>query len=69
MNFYALENVVVKRVLFDTPGPATVVASGVEYLREGLSHTTIILKEVILCVGVFQSPQILELLGIGDLID
>lgn len=42
------------------------MATGVQYHKNGYSHSVRANKEVILCAGVFQSPQILELSGIGD---
>ncbi|KAJ7468271.1 alcohol oxidase [Mycena galericulata] len=55
------------RILF---GPANrsgaVVATGVEYSKDGKMHTVSAHKEVLLCAGTFQTPQLLELSGIGD---
>ncbi len=51
----------VSRVLFE--GTA---ASGAEYLKEGRRHVASASREVILCAGAIQSPQVLELSGIGD---
>lgn len=41
------------------------VAKGVEFVFEGMHETVYAKKEVILCGGVINSPQILELSGIG----
>lgn len=41
------------------------VAKGVEVLHEGTKHQVFAKKEVILSCGVVQSPQLLELSGIG----
>ncbi len=40
-------------------------ASGVRYYRDNAWHEVACSREVILCAGVFQSPQILMLSGIG----
>jgi choline dehydrogenase-like flavoprotein len=42
------------------------VAKGVAFLHNGTKHTVNVKKEVILSCGVVQSPQLLELSGIGD---
>lgn len=39
---------------------------GVEVLRDGRSRTLRAAREVIVCAGAVQSPQLLELSGIGD---
>lgn len=41
-------------------------ASGVEWLRSGKTSRAQAAREVILCAGAIQSPQILQLSGIGD---
>ena len=42
------------------------VATGIEFARDGQRHTVQVSKEIILSAGVIQSPQLLELSGIGD---
>ncbi|MBM3531177.1 MAG: dehydrogenase [Alphaproteobacteria bacterium] len=42
------------------------VATGVEYRRGGAAHTARAGREVLLCGGVINSPQLLMLSGIGD---
>jgi choline dehydrogenase len=51
----------VARVLFE--GTA---ASGVEYLKGGRRRQASAAREVIVCAGAIQSPQVLELSGVGD---
>jgi choline dehydrogenase len=40
-------------------------AAGIEYKRHGISHKASAAAEVVLCGGTFNSPQLLELSGIG----
>ena len=49
------------RVLFDGKH-----ASGVEYLRHGVKETVTAQREVLLAAGAVNSPQLLELSGVGD---
>lgn len=42
------------------------IAKGVEFVYQGMHETVYVKKEVILCGGTINSPQILELSGIGD---
>jgi choline dehydrogenase/4-pyridoxate dehydrogenase len=54
-------NSLVSRVLFDGRR-----ATGVDYVRNGQRCTAIAEREVILCGGAINSPQLLMLSGIGD---
>ncbi|KAG6871848.1 hypothetical protein C0995_015789 [Termitomyces sp. Mi166 len=47
-------------------GKETLVATGVEYLQDGVLHRINATKEVILSAGSYKTSQILELSGIGD---
>jgi len=44
-------------------------AVGVEYRQDGQLHTIRARKELILCAGSFQSPQLLMLSGVGDAVE
>ncbi len=59
-NLVVATGALVRRVLFE--GTA---ACGVEYERGGRVETARAAREVIVCAGAIQSPQILELSGIG----
>ncbi|HSQ79935.1 MAG TPA: GMC family oxidoreductase N-terminal domain-containing protein [Casimicrobiaceae bacterium] len=50
----------VTRVLFDASR-----ATGVEWIQDGALHQAAASREVILCAGAIQSPQILQLSGVG----
>lgn len=41
-------------------------ATGIEFAHDGKRHTVRVSKEIVLSAGVIQSPQLLELSGIGD---
>jgi choline dehydrogenase len=41
-------------------------ATGIEYLSHGVKHTASARHEVLLCAGAINSPQLLELSGVGD---
>jgi len=60
-NLKVLTGARARRVLF-----AGSRASGVEYSRGGRIESVQARREVILCAGAFQSPQLLMLSGIGD---
>lgn len=42
------------------------IVKGVTFIHDGEKHTVKVNKEVILCGGTFNSPQLLELSGIGE---
>ncbi|KAJ7173929.1 alcohol oxidase [Mycena crocata] len=56
------------RIMLNSSADASgnLVASGVEYIKDGKSLTVSARKEVLVCAGAFKSPQLLELSGIGD---
>lgn len=60
-NLHILTDAIVARVLFEG-----IAAAGVEYVKGGQRHSARAAREVLVCAGAIQSPQVLELSGIGD---
>lgn len=65
-NLHLVTGACVERIVFDRTGGGDAVATGVEYFKAGFVHRARVRKELLLAGGAFASPQILELLGIGD---
>jgi choline dehydrogenase len=59
-NLHVTTNALASRVLF-----SGVRATGIEYIKDGKRHEARARKEVILAAGALQSPQLLQLSGIG----
>ncbi len=64
-NLVLLTNSVVTEVLIGGSS-GDLVATGVQFQHSGEHFSVSASREVILCAGSVQSPQILELSGIGD---
>jgi 4-pyridoxate dehydrogenase len=60
-NLHVEVNALAKRILIEG-GQAT----GIEYDQGGVGRTALAMREVILCGGVINSPQLLMLSGVGD---
>ena len=60
-NLQVLTDALVSRVVFDGRR-----ATGVELLQGGAARTLQARREVLLCAGALQSPQLLQLSGVGD---
>ena len=65
-NLLLLTNAIAERILFEKNGNDEMVASGVQYFLEGRTCTAKTRGQILICAGAFQSPQILELSGIGS---
>lgn len=73
LNLHVVTEALVEKILLEHIDDSTVdnddgrySASFVQYLHQGQVKMAKANKEVILCAGAFQSPQILEVSGIGD---
>lgn len=64
-NLNVLTGALVTKVIFAT-AKEPLIATGVTFTVGGESYTVSASKEIILCAGAFQSPQLLELSGIGN---
>ena len=65
-NLKVLTDALVTKVNFTSDKTMPSVAMGVTFTANGTRYTTSVKKEVIISAGSFQSPQLLELSGIGD---
>jgi choline dehydrogenase-like flavoprotein len=65
-NLRVITGALVEKILFDnsTPGEEP-TATGVQYIHDETSTTITANREVVLAAGVFNTPKILELSGIG----
>lgn len=63
-NLFLHKNTLVTKVLFEGP-PDALRAVGVQALHDGKAHELRARREVILCGGAINSPQLLQLSGIG----
>jgi len=63
-NLKVLTGALATRITFQ-PYTQPLVATGLAFRVEGKSYTATAKREVVLCAGAFQSPQLLELSGIG----
>ena len=65
-NIRVLTKALVEKVILDRASNNSVTATGVQYTTTSEQHSVVYAsKEVILAAGAFQSPQLLELSGIG----
>lgn len=64
-NLHVITEAFVEKVILEHSSDG-VSASGVQFTHQGKSQTVNAQKEVILAAGAIQSPQLLELSGIGD---
>ncbi|KAL8945209.1 MAG: hypothetical protein Q9211_000259 [Gyalolechia sp. 1 TL-2023] len=65
-NLRLLTECLVERIILEKSSAADVLAKGVRFHYKGVSQVKTAKREVILCGGAVQSPQLLELSGIGS---
>lgn len=65
-NLVILTGALTQRILIDNDRQGGLRATGAEYSHDGKTFTAKAGREVILSAGTVQSPQLLELSGIGD---
>ncbi|KAL4244614.1 GMC oxidoreductase family protein [Abortiporus biennis] len=65
-NLHILTGAQVTKILTKTSKNEPVVATGVEFIYDGTIYVASVSIEVVLSAGSFQSPQVLELSGIGN---
>lgn len=65
-NLSVLTDALVEEILLDKEHGGRVSSTGVRFSKDGKQFIIKAKKEVILCCGVINSPQLLELSGIGS---
>ncbi|KAK6361334.1 hypothetical protein TWF730_005068 [Orbilia blumenaviensis] len=63
-NLSVFTGALVKKIVITNVG-SQVVATGIQFLKDGTTTTLVATREVIVSAGAYGSPQILELSGIG----
>ena len=65
-NYHVVTEALVEKIVLEKQTNGNVMATGVHYFRDGKTSTASAKREVILSAGVFGSPQLLEVSGIGN---
>ena len=65
-NLRMLTDTIVEKILLEKSDTDGFIARGVNIRQDGISQSCMAVREVILCAGAIQSPQLLELSGIGS---
>ncbi len=64
-NIELITDALVEKLIFNGRIESDLVATGVQYVKNGQRYTAKARREIVICAGAFKSPQILELSGIG----
>ncbi|KAL8759407.1 MAG: hypothetical protein Q9199_000776 [Rusavskia elegans] len=65
-NLQMLTDTLVEKIILEKSSTDGIIAKGVKFQHNGIPQACIARREVILCAGAIQSPQLLELSGIGS---
>jgi len=65
-NLVVLTGAHASKILLKSSSTGLQHATGVEFIKDGITHSVEATKEIILSAGSFQNPQLLELSGVGD---
>lgn len=65
-NLHIITDAIVESIIFQRDGTATAQTQGVRFSTKSGERSEVLGTEVIICAGAIQSPQILELSGIGS---
>ena len=65
-NLQMLTETLVEKILLEESPTDGILAKGVRFQHNGTAQTCTAKREVILCAGAIQSPQLLELSGLGS---
>lgn len=64
-NLHVLTEAMASKICFEKSSGSDLTATGVQFLKDAMTYR-VKTKEVLICSGVIQSPQVLELSGIGS---
>lgn len=65
-NLHLLTECLVERIIVERSSAMKIFAKGVQFCHKDVKQVRLAKREVILCAGAIQSPQLLELSGIGS---
>lgn len=65
-NYHLFTEVMVEKLVLEKGSDGNAIVKGVQHVKDDKTETVAAKKDVLLCAGVFQTPQLLELSGIGN---